>query len=360
MTITDIVKNKRKIILEKRLESPKWLGAVVSIFSIFLALVFSSIFLKLTGQDPIKVYQVMFKSAFGTSYGLSETLVKAIPLMLCSFGIAIAFKMVIWNIGAEGQLLLGALAATGIALTFPDLPSVVLIGFMMLAAMLVGGLWAMIPGIAKAFWNVNEVITSLMLNYVALNIINIFVYGAWKDPNGVGFPETATFSKNAWLPTFWGTRVHFGVVIAITIAIILYIILNKTRWGYEIKVIGESRQVARYSGMNIKKNIILVMFVSGALAALGGMTEVSGVIHKMDAHLSIGLGYSAIIVAWLSKLNPFVIVLVSLLFGGLINGGFSIQMYGIPAATATMLQGAILFFVLGGEILTRYRIKIIK
>ncbi|MBN2260590.1 MAG: ABC transporter permease [Clostridiales bacterium] len=352
--------NKRKIILEKRLQTPKWIGLLVTVVSVFAALIFSSVFLQMTGQNPFEVYRVMFKSAFGSSYGFSETLVKAIPLMMASFGIAMAFKMVIWNIGAEGQLLLGALAASVIALSFPNLPSIPLIVLMMIAAMIAGGLWALIPGLAKSYWNVNEVITSLMLNYVAINIIDYFVYGPLKNPYGSNFPETETFVRNAWLPTFASTRVHLGIIFALLTAIILYFVLNKTRWGYEVKVIGESRNVARYSGMDIKKNIILVMMVSGALAGLGGMTEVSGVVHKLDPHLSIGLGYSAIIVAWLSKLNPFVIVVVSILFGGLINGGFSIQMHGIPAATATMLQGAILFFVLGGDIFARYKIRIIK
>ncbi len=351
---------KTKIVFEKRLQVPTWINLVVPIVSVFFALVFSGIFLKLTGQSPLTVYLAMYRSAFGSAYGFSETLVKAIPLMLTSFGVAIAFKMVIWNIGAEGQLLLGALASTGIALAFPDLPRILLIMMMIAAAMIAGGLWALIPGFAKAQWNVNEVITSLMLNYVAINVVDYFVYGPWKDTAGFGFPQTATFSQNAWLPTWGTTRIHFGLIIALVISILLYIVLNRTRWGYEVKVIGESRNVARYSGMSIKKNILLVMLLSGALAGMGGMLEVSGVVHKLDPHLSIGLGYSAIIVAWLSRLNPFVIVIVSMLFGGLINGGFSIQMFGIPAATATMLQGAILFFVLGGDIFARYRIKMIK
>lgn len=356
----DKKKGKKRIVMEKRLQVPTWINLLVPVISVFFALLFSAIFLKLTGEDPWNVYKVMGKSAFGSVYSWSETIVKAIPLMMASFGVAIAFKMVIWNIGAEGQLLLGALAATGVALTFPDLPRVVLLICMTLAAMLAGGLWALLPGIAKAKWNVNEVITSLLLNYVAINLIDYFVYGPWKSTEGVGFPETARFSTNAWFPTFGGGRVHLGIVFALLIGIGLYFLLNRTRWGYEIKIIGESKNVARYSGMNITKNIILVMFFSGALAALGGMFEVAGVLHKLDPHLSIGLGYSAIIVAWLSRLNPFAIMVVSMLFGGLINGGFSIQMYGIPAATATMLQGAILFFVLGGDVFARYRIKIIK
>lgn len=353
-------KSKRRIVLEKRLQVPTWINLLVPVVSVVFALLFSAIFLKLTGESPIEVYSVMGRSAFGSSYGWSETIVKAIPLMMASFGVAMAFKMVIWNIGAEGQILLGALAATGVALALPDLPRVLLLIIMTLAAMLAGGLWALIPGIAKAKWNVNEVITSLLLNYVAINLIDYFVYGSWKSASGMGFPETDIISKNAWLPTLGSGRVHLGIVFALLIGVGLYVLLNRTRWGYEIKIIGENRDVARYSGMNITRNIILVMFLSGALAALGGMFEVSGVLHKLDPHLSIGLGYSAIIVAWLSRLNPFVIMVVSMLFGGLINGGYSIQMIGTPAATATMLQGAILFFVLGGDIFARYRIKVIK
>src|SRR6056297_1341498 len=256
--MTDNKPSRTKIVLERRLQIPAWISIVVAIASVFFALVFSGVFLKLTGQSPIEVYQVMFRSSFGSAYGLSETLVKAIPLMLCSFGVAIAFKMVIWNIGAEGQLLMGALAATGMALAFPDFPRLLLIPIMMLAGMLAGGLWAMIPGFTKARWNVNEVITSLLLNYVAINVLDYFVYGPWKDKGGFGFPQTATFSQSAWLPTFGTTRVHLGLLFALIIAVILFIVLRSSRWGYEIKVIGESRNVARYAGMNIGRNIVLV------------------------------------------------------------------------------------------------------
>ncbi len=358
--MTEPTNGKRKIVLEKRLQIPRWIGITVPIASVLMALAFAAIFLGLTGQNPLRVYQVMLSSSFFSAYGISETIVKAIPLMLASFGVAMAFKMVVWNIGAEGQLLLGAFAASGVALFFPAMPAPLMILTMMAAAMLAGGIWALIPGLAKSIWDVNEVITSLLLNYVAINLIDYFVYGPWKNPGGSGFPETATFEKYAWLPRLGSSRVHAGLLIALAIGVVLYFVLTRTRWGYEVKVIGESRNVARYSGMNLRKNIILVMLVSGALAGMAGMAEVSGVVHKLDPHLSIGLGYSAIIVAWLSKLNPFVIMLVSVMFGGLINGGYSIQMYGIPAATATMLQGTILFFVLGGDILARYRIKVIK
>ncbi|SMB99497.1 nucleoside ABC transporter membrane protein [Thermanaeromonas toyohensis ToBE] len=346
-----------RIVWEKRLSPSPWMTVLIPVSSIILALVLGAFFLFMTGFDPLKVYGEMLKGVIGSKYGVSETVVKAIPLMLTSLGVSVAFRMLLWNIGAEGQFYMGALGASWIALSFPYLPPYIMLPAMFVMGCLLGGLWALLPAIPRAKWGVNEVITTLMLNYVAILWVDYLVYGPWKDPQGFNFPLTAPFSKSATLPTLVGTRVHLGLVFALIAAIILTIILWRTRWGYEIRITGESPRAARYAGIKIERNILLVMFLSGALAGLAGMSEVAGITHRLQHGISPGYGYTAIIIAWLAKLHPVTIILVSFLFGGLIVGGYSVQKMGVPAATVSMLQGAILFFVLGGEILTRYRLR---
>ncbi len=342
---------------EKRSVVSKKVLFIVPLLSIVMGLLFAGIFIWLTGKDPIEVYSLMFEGAFGSSYGLSETIVKAIPLILTSLAVSLAFRMQLWNIGAEGQLYMGAMGATWVALTYPNWPGYLLIPTMILAGFVAGGLWGFLPAIPRAFLKVNETITTLLMNYIAILWVDYLVYGPWKDPNGLNFPLTAPFSEGAILPTLGDTRIHAGLIIGLVVAVIVYIVLKFTKWGYEIKVSGESPEAAKYAGINFTKNILLVMFISGGLAGIAGMTEVSGITQRLQHGFSPGYGYTAIIIAWLARLNPWAIVVVSFLFGGLLVGGFSIQTSGYPSATVAMLQGAILFFVLGGEIFVKYRLK---
>ncbi len=348
----------RVLVLEKRGEISRAAVFLNPVLSILLALLTGGIFLVGTGYRPLDVYSAMISGAFGSEYGLSETVVKAIPLLLCGLAVSIAFRMQLWNIGAEGQFYMGAVAATWIALFHSSGPRYLVLLLLLLAGFAAGGLWGLLPAIPRAFFKVNETITTLMLNYVAILFSSFFVYGPWKDPQGYNFPLTAVFPASATLPTLGSTRVHLGLVFGLAAAAVLYIILWHTKWGYEIRVIGESPVVARYAGMSVKKNILLVMAVSGGLAGIAGMAEVSGVIQRLQPSISPGYGYTAIIIAWLARLNPFAIVGVSFLMGGLLVGGYNMQTSGLPAAIVAMLQGAILFFVLGGEILTKYRIRV--
>lgn len=350
--------SRLKFKLEKRLTPSPVMVFIIPLISVLLALLLGAIFLALTGEKPMAVYKIMFMDSLGSKYGLTETMVKAIPLMLTSLAVSLAFKMKLWNIGAEGQLYMGAMGATWLPLTFPSLPIYFMLPGMMVLGMIAGGLWAFLTAIPRAVWKVNEIITTLMLNYVAIFWVNYLVYGPWRDPQGSNFPITETFVEAARLPGLFDTRIHAGLFFAIGIAIILAIVFNYSRWGYSINVIGSSERAARYAGMSIKRNILLVMFLSGAIAGLAGMAEVSGIIGKLQQGISPGYGYTAIIIAWLSKLNPVAILIVSVLFGALQVGGYAVQVEGVPAAVATMLQGSILFFVLGGEILTNYRVKL--
>lgn len=343
---------------EKRLNPSIAMNVAVPLLSLVAALAVGAVFLTLTGRDPVEVYEAMFKGALGSRYGLSETVVKAIPLMLCALGISAAFRMQLWNIGAEGQFYMGAFAASWLPLTFPELPAVLMLPGMMLLGAAAGGLWGLAPAVLRARWKVNEIITTLMFNYVAILWVDYLVYGPWKDPKGFNFPLSAKFPAAAALPTFGDSRIHMGLFIALLLAVFFWIIFEKSRWGYEIKVIGSSESAARYAGMNISRNIFQVMILSGAVCGLAGMTEVSGIVGRLQPGLSPGYGYTAIIVAWISKLHPAAILVVSVLFGGLQVGGFFVQTMGVPASVSSMLQGAVLFFVVGGEFLTKYRIVI--
>jgi len=199
-----------------------------------------------------------------------------------------------------------------------------------------------------------------MLNYVAILWVDYLVYGPWKDPNGYNFPLTPVFPQEAWLPILFGNRVHIGLVLVVLLAVLLYMLVEKTTWGYRVRVIGQSQSAARYGGMNVKRTIIMAMLISGAIAGVAGMVEASGITHRLQHSMSPGYGYTAIIIAWLSGLNALAILPVSFLFGALLVGGYSVQSSGVPFAIVSMLQGALLFFLVGGEVFSRYKLRLIK
>ncbi len=333
--------------------------ALISLLSVFLALLFGGLLLALAGENPFVVYQAMLSGALGDWNGVAETLVKTTPLLLAGLGVAVAFRMQLWNIGAEGQLYWGAIFATGAALfIFPTAPAWILVPAMIAAALFGGGLWGLIPGVLRAWFGASEIITSLMLNYVAILFSEYLVHGPWRDPAAFGFPGTPPIPDAGWLPNWGTTRVHLGLLFGLVAALILWVMLRRTRWGYEISVMGENPRAALYAGMPTKRTILLVMALSGALAGLAGMSEVAGIGHQLQRNLSPGYGYAAIIVAWLGRLHPFGAVLVAFLLAALTVGGDRLQMsLGLPAAIAPMLQGTILFFLLGGDLLTRYRLS---
>lgn len=343
----------------ERVIKPSMLAQVlVPIFSIVMALIVGAVIVWLSGENPGQVYRKMFDGAFGSGYQRSETIVKMIPLLLTGLGVSVAFRMQLWNIGGEGQFYFGAVFATWVALYgLPDAAKWVVIPAMMVAGMLGGALWGAIPGLLRGYLGVNETITSLMLNYVAIQIAEWLVHGSWKNPLGFGFPGTRVFGPNTYLPVWGTTRVHLGLLFGIVAVVLLFLVLQRTRWGYELSVAGSSERVARYAGMATARNMVIVMVVSGALCGLAGMAELAGISHSLQRDISPGYGYTAIIVAWLGRLNPFGILLVAYLLAALLVGGEQIQLsLGLPSAIAPMLQGIILFFLLGGDLLTRYRV----
>jgi simple sugar transport system permease protein len=274
--------------------------------------------------------------------------------------------MRLWNIGAEGQFFMGALGASAVVL-IPLLPSTtspwIFIPVMMLAGILAGALWGFIPGFLKAKYNVNEIITTLMMNYIATSLVLFFVFGVWSEG---GFQMSRVFPKNAWLPrladfakqvpAFRGLTTHLGLIIALIAVVVVWFILYRSKWGYEIRLIGDNPRAAQYAGINISRNIILVMMLSGGLAGLAGMSEITGVVHRLQSAISPGYGFTGIIIAWLAKLNPFAVVIVSIFFGALILAGREIQPSGVPK----MIQGIILVCLIASDFFQRYQVRLIR
>lgn len=333
-------------------DAPWWVTAL----AVVLAFALVALFILFTGKDPGAVYAKMLGGAFATPFGITETLVKAIPLMLCGLGVSIAYRIQVWNIGAEGQFIVGAIAATAVTVYLPNLGWLTL-PVMFLAGALAGALWGFFTAWPKIQFQVNELIISLMLNYVAILGLNYVVFGPWKDPKGFNFPGTPPFTDAQTLPAFGTTRLHFGLIIALLAVIAAAVAVQRTRWGYELRLIGANPEAARHAGIPLNGHIVLVMLLSGGLAGIAGFSEVSGVAHKLMYGISPGYGYTAIIVAWIARLNPWGIVVSSVLFGGLIVGGYSVQTMGLPSSVSSLLQGAVLFFLIAGSIFGKVRLR---
>ncbi|MFW6209352.1 MAG: ABC transporter permease, partial [Spirochaetota bacterium] len=321
-----------QLVFEKRKSISRQAIILVPIFSFLVSLFLTGILLMIFGANPFRTFAAMFAGAFGSWSNFTETLVKAIPLMFTGLGVTIAFKLRFWNIGAEGQLTFGGVIATWVALFWsPWLPSWLLLPMVMLLGMAAGAAWAGIPALLKTQLNVDETLVTLMLNYVAILFAEGLYYGPWRDPGGYGFPGTKQFPEAAWLPRFAG-RAHVGLFIAIGIGLLLWVAMNRTKWGFELNMIGKNQKAARCLGVNVKRNIVVALLISGALAGLAGVCEVTAISHRLQQGISMGYGYTAIIVAWLSQLNPIAGLFVAVLMAGLLVGGEQVQMMmGLPA-----------------------------
>ncbi|GLC29020.1 ABC transporter permease [Clostridium omnivorum] len=343
--------------LIKREEISKMNSIKVRVIAVILALVAAGIFLALMNFDPMKAFTGMLKGSFGSPYRIRQTIIRAIPLLITAVGISVAFKMQFWNIGGDGQIFMGAFGAALVALNLSSLPKPVLLLLMAISAMFFGALWGAIAGVIKVYFNTNETIITLMLNYIALKFITFLQYDFWRDKKAMNFPKIANFSKQAILPKLF--NVHIGWIIALIIVIVFYIIMKRSKLGYEIAVLGESKNTARYAGININRTTLIAICLSGALCGLTGFIQASAVSQTLSVEVTGGVGYTAIIVAWLSNLNPIIILIVSVLFAGLVEGGSYIQTaFGIPNAAASVIQALILFFVLGSELFIRYKVSI--
>jgi len=347
------------LMVKRRQEPVRWGSFLIMFFAVFLACCVGAVLLAMQGKPPISGLLQLFKGAFGSRWALEDSLVKAVPIFLCSLGVAIAFRLQIWNIGAEGQFALGAVGTTWVALSFPDLPQGVLLSAMAVAAMAAGGLWGFIPAWLKNRLRANEIIVTLMLNYIGILLLDYLVYGLWKDPVSFGFPMTREFTDTAIIGMIGTTRINWGILPCLFFAVVFWVFFRFTRYGYELKASGENPHAARYAGLPFNGLVVFVMVASGALAGFAGYIEVSANLNRLQPSVMVGYGYTAIVVAWIARLNPLYIGIASYLLAGLRVGVEHIQLdYQVPAAFGGILEGLILIMVLAAGFFSRYRIGI--
>ena len=340
--------------LDKRSEDALHPAAVwaIRLGSIVFALLLGCVAILLTGNDPIEAYGTMINGALGSKVYLQQTVKKAVPLLGCALAIAPCFKMRFWNIGAECQITAGALAATFIARTFTGkLPSLPLLLLMALAGMLLGGLWALIPGFFKAKWNTNETLFTLMMNYIIIGVVAWLQAGPWEAQQG----RIAQFDASAQLPKVAG--VHCGWIIVLVLVLFVHVYMRYSKHGYEISVIGDSMRTAQYAGMNVGRIMIRTMFLSGAISGLVGFIVCAGANHTLAKEIAGGVGFTSITVAWLSQLNAFAMIAISMMLGILSKGADTLQtMMNIPVAISDIITGLLLFCMLGSEFFINYRL----
>ncbi len=330
------------------------------VLALALALVTAAIIFALLGAPPGRSLYTYFIAPLTSPTGRPELLVKAAPLILIAIGLSLGFRANVWNIGAEGQYTLGAIAGGGLALWFYEVDSPLLLPAMILAGALGGMAWAAIPAILRTRFNANEILTSLMLTYVAQQLLLYLVVGPWKDPDGYGFPQSRLFHEAATLPTLLpGTRIHLGVLAALIAVGLGWALLAKSLVGFQLKVVGQAPRAARYAGFSEKGLIWLALMLGGGLAGLAGLFEVAGPVGQLTPQISPGYGFTAIIVAFLGRLHP-----VGVLFAGLILalsylGGEKAQIeLGMPNAVTGIFQGILLFYLLACDFLILYRLRL--
>lgn len=357
---------------ERRLTTPRWLGIAVPVGSLAAAFAAAAIVLLVAGIDPFATYARLFDRGFLAPGALTNTLITATPILLTGLAAAVAFRMRLWNIGAEGQLYMGAIAASGVGLSLRDQPGPVIIGGMIAGGLVAGAAWAIIAGLLRAYLNTNEIITTLMLNYIAGLVLSYLIFDSrsfWRDltsSSGRVFPQGRPLSDAASWPAIsipldpsFPLLVPFGFLVGIVVAAIVWAMYSSTSFGFDARVLGDSPSAARYAGIKTRRVMVLMMGLSGALAGLGGASEIGDFRHVLDARglRQAGFGYAGIVVAALARYNPFAVCLVAFLLGGLSNAGYSLQGPDFPAGLVGVLQGMILFFALGGELLLRYRMR---
>lgn len=345
--------------LERRAAQSQTMTVLSPVIAIGLTLVAGGVLFVLAGIDPAEGIHTYFVSPLMTGYSAQEVLVKAAPLILIALGLSLCFQANVWNIGAEGQYTLGAIFGGWVALTFADFDSVLLLVAVLVAGIVGGLLWAAIPAILKTGFRTNEILTSLMLTYVALLLLDYLVRGPLRDPAGFNFPESALFSSASTLPALTSDgRLHAGVLFAFVVAAIMAIALPTTLKGFEIRTVGQAPKAARFAGFGAGGMVIFVFLVSGALAGLAGIAEVAGTIGQLLPVISPGYGFTAIIVAFLGRLNPIGIVIAGLIMSISFIGGEAAQIrLGLPIDVAMVFQGILLFFILACDTLINYRLR---
>ena len=345
--------------LERRTAPSFLMKAASPLFAAVAMLLTGIIIFTVLGKDPQQAFFVFFVKPLENTYGIGELLLKATPLMLCALGLAIGFRANVWNIGAEGQLTMGAFAGGGVALWLGDDIHAWGLPLMLLAGALGGMAWAAIPAFLRNRFNTSEILVTLMLVYIAQLFLSYLVHGPWRDPQGYNFPQSRAFNDAYIMPLLIeGTRTHWGFVLGLVLAGASWLFSAKTYAGYRMQVAGLAPAAATYAGYSIKGNVWIALLIGGATAGMAGLCEVAGPIGQLQAQISPGYGFAAIIVAWIGRLHPVGIVLGSLLMSLLYLGGESAQMQmALPSAITGLFQGLLLFFLLAADLFINFRLK---
>ena len=348
--------------ISKRVSMPKWQGWLIRLAAVGIALLVNAVLIyALTKLNPIRVYITMFEGAFGTQRRIWNTLADTAMLLCIGVGLAPAFKMKFWNIGAEGQILVGGLASAACMIYFKSIPSGILLLMMFILSGLAGGIWGAIPAVSKVKLNTNETLFTLMMNYIAIQLTSYFV-ALWENPKGSNCVNIINPDTNiGWFPAVFGRQYLLNVVIVMIMVVLMYLYLKRTKHGYEIAVVGASKSTARYAAIDVNKVTIRTVSLSGAICGIAGFIAVAGQSHTISTNTAGGKGFIAIIVAWLSKFNTFVMILVSLLLVFLDKGAREIaSKFNINDHMSKMIMGIILFFILGSEFFINYKINSVK
>ena len=348
-----------KVFLEKRLERSKSMALLSPVLAIALTVVVSAVIFWARGLDPWQALFIYFVEPVTTLWSLEELAVKTAPLVLIGVGLAVCFQANLWNIGAEGQLTAGALLGSAVPILIPAWQSPFTLVCMLLLGMLGGALWAAIPALLRNRFGANEILTSLMLVYVAQLLLDWTVRGPWRDPQGYNFPKSINFEGWQLLPTFGDGRIHIGAIFAVIAVVVVFVFLNRTLKGFEIKVSGTAPRAAAFAGFSRTHTVWFCFLLSGALAGLAGICEVAGPSGHLSPIVSPGYGFTAIIVAFLGRLNPIGVLFAGLALGISYLGGEGAQIeLGISDKTAQVFHGMLLFFILACDTLILYRVQL--
>ncbi len=353
--------NAMKIKLEKRKNVRPLTQLIALIGALILSIIVTGL-LMVIGKANIWVgFIALFEGAFGSSQATVESLVKATPLILTGLATVVAFRARIWNIGQEGQLYIGAITAYWAYSQFVNLSPILLIPIIILFALIGGAICGLIPAVIKAKFGVDEIIITIMLNYIVIYFLSWLLSGPWKDPNHY-YQQSPTILDKVHFPILLAhTRLHLGFILAIVAAVVIYLLITKTPLGYEIQAMGLNPIASRFQGINVITTMIIVMLISGALSGLAGAGELFGVIYRLKSTISLEYGYTGIIIAMLAGLEPLAVIPVAILFGGLINGAYFLQTTtNVPAAIVYLIQAIVLLFFLGARAISLYQLRIIK
>jgi ABC-type uncharacterized transport system permease subunit len=348
-----------RISLQKRKELSRSMLYLTPVIAVALTMVTGAIIFTLIGHNGLAAVWEIFVSPLIDPNRWQDLGIKAAPLVIIAVGLSFGFRANVWNIGAEGQYVLGALAATGVALATWELEGAWILPAMCVAGVLGGMAWAAIPAALKTRLGVNEILTSLMLTYVAVQLLYYLMNGPWKDPEGFNFPQTRLFNMSQTMPMLGNTIVHLGVPLAAAIAVVAWFVMTRTTFGFQIRAVGRAPQAARYAGFDANRTIWTTLLLGGGLAGLAGTFEAAGTFGQMTPQFPVGYGFTAIIVAFLGRLHPLGIILAGVVMAVTYIGGETAQTrLGLPDAAAGLFQAMTLFFLLATDVLVRYRIRV--